>query len=182
MRALVCASRRRRRFASNVCGARARVTDDCALRRGRDRAEEEFFVRGPIVAAQRPWREDHEEILSGAQIVRRTLSELLGFPMDERDRALDAPSREPSTEAPETDAEVPTSLPAPKSMSELFEAMKTIVAPDCHEKLAHLLTASRCVTKSGREDERAVEEIAASFQLRVAQSRRSAAAVQPSSR
>ena len=116
--------------------------------------------------------------LSGAQIVRRTLSELLGFPMDERDRALDAPSREPSTEAPETDSAVPTSLPAPKSMSELFEAMKTIVAPDLHEKLAHLLIESRCVTKSGREDERAVAEIAASFQLRVAQSRRSAVALQ----
>ena len=178
VRTLVCATRRRRRFASNVCGARARVTDDYARRRGRDRAEQEFFVRGPIVAAQRPWREDHEEILSGAQIVRRTLSELLGFPMDERDRALDAPSREPSTEAPETDSAVPTSLPAPKSMSELFEAMKTIVAPDLHEKLAHLLIESRCVTKSGREDERAVAEIAASFQLRVAQSRRSAVALQ----
>ena len=63
-------------------------------------------------------------------------------------------------------------------LGELFEAMKTIVAPDLHEKLAHLLIESRCVTKSGREDERAVAEIAASFQLRVAQSRRSAVALQ----
>jgi len=92
--------------------------------------------------------------------------------MDARDRARDAIVVAAATRvADDVDARGAqvASLETPQTMVELFEALKAIVPPDCHDKCAHLLRSARCIVKTGRDDEKEVLRCADNFAKRVMQ-------------
>jgi hypothetical protein len=82
--------------------------------------------------------------LSGSQILRRTVADLMGVLMHEKEKAVDAREFEgggaSETEA-EAEAEAETSS-APKTVDGLYKKLLPLVAAELHSRLAHELVQS----------------------------------------
>ena len=156
-----CVRRQRRREASSRVDARARAKRVLVLTRIPfrrfvfRRAEEEFLAFGPMTRVTRDYRleESLEDVqrLSGSQILRRTVADLMGVLMHEKEKAVDAREFEgggaSETEA-EAEAEAETSSAA-KTVDGLYKKLLPLVAAELHSRLAHELVQSGFVRRTG---------------------------------
>lgn len=88
--------------------------------------------------------------LSGSQILRRTVADLMGVLMHEKEKAVDAREFEgggaSETEA-EAEAEAETS--SAKTVDGLYKKLLPLVAAELHSRLAHELVQSGFVRRTG---------------------------------
>ena len=153
--------RQRRREARRAASTRARAKRVLVLTRIPfrrfvfRRAEEEFLAFGPMTRVTRDYRleESLEDVqkLSGSQILRRTVADLMGVLMHEKEKAVDAREFEgggaSETEA-EAEAEAETSSAA-KTVDGLYKKLLPLVAAELHSRLAHELVQSGFVRRTG---------------------------------
>jgi hypothetical protein len=89
--------------------------------------------------------------LSGSQILRRTVADLMGVLMHEKEKAVDAREFEgggaSETEA-EAEADAETSSAA-KTVDGLYKKLLPLVAAELHSRLAHELVQSGFVRRTG---------------------------------
>jgi hypothetical protein len=88
--------------------------------------------------------------LSGSQILRRTVADLMGVVMREKEKAVDAIEYEgggASEEEAEEEAEAGT--PSAKTVDGLYKKLLPLVAAELHSRLAHELVQSGFVRRTG---------------------------------
>ena len=136
----------------------------------RRRSEEEFQVRGPIARTRAPWRQYDRIQFSGKQILRKTLSELLGTPMDEEGNPEDADG-EPM---------VPMALPTTEGADDadtLFKELQPFVAEANHKRIAYALTNAPCVGSAGLNPNSLVWKLSEEYRLEQAERTSARAAI-----
>jgi len=132
--------------------------------RSSDRAEEEFAAFGPIATTAYEADDGMSATMSGAQVLRRTVSQLTDFKMNRKQLARhsldDASARVAVANAQEE------SSAAGDSLKDLFEKMKALVPTELHERCASVLVASGAVRKSGSAADRKIVSLAEQFNRR----------------
>ena len=121
------------------------------------RAEEEFLALGPMTRVTRDYRleESLEDVqrLSGSQILRRTVADLMGVVMHEKERAVGATEYEGGEASLETETETETETEAgtssAKTLDGLYKKLLPLVAAELHPRLAHELVQSGFVRRTG---------------------------------
>jgi hypothetical protein len=118
------------------------------------RAEEEFLALGPITRVE---FKEEERVLSGAQVLRRTVAELSGLTMNSRQIARGALHENDSRAFPE---QVSMQSSGHETLLDLFEKLKSAVPAELQPRIAHILVNSEIVIKSGNLVERRVLDLA----------------------
>lgn len=133
----------------------------------RRRSEEEFQVRGPIARTRAPWRQYDRIQFSGKQILRKTLSELLGTPIDEEGNPEDADG-EPMA---------PTSTEGADDADALFKELQPFIGEANHKRVAYALTNAPCVGSAGLNPNSLVWKLSEEYRLEQAERTNARAAI-----
>ncbi len=112
---------------------------------------------GPI---KRTRRKSAGETLSGPQVIRRSIAELMELEMNPQQLAKYAFDEDAASARYENVRVEQAKNDKTKSLDELFEAMKELVAPQLHNRCAEVLAACAAIQRTGGLNETRVLDLA----------------------
>lgn len=121
------------------------------------RAEEEFLAQGPIKRAR---REQGGELLSGPQLIRRSIADLMQLGMNPQQLAKYAFDEDAAVERYENVQAERARDTHTASLDELYEELKQLVAPQLHTRCAEVLAACTAIQRTGGLNEVRVIDLA----------------------
>ena len=137
------------------------------------RAEEEFLARGPITSSRTNRPADAAGgSLSGLQLLRRTVAEILGHSMNATQLKRGAIDELASERLYENERRVTDEPARGDTLEGLFEELKELVPAQLHSLCAHILTRSKAVQKTGNTAEMQVMSLADEYRRRRERERR----------
>ena len=137
------------------------------------RAEEEFLARGPITSSRTNRPADAADgSLSGLQLLRRTVAEILGHSMNATQLKRGAIDELASERLCENERRVADEPARGDTLEGLFEELKELVPTQLHSLCAHILTRSKAVQKTGNTAEMQVMSLADEYRQRRERERR----------
>jgi len=137
------------------------------------RAEEEFLARGPITSSRTNRPADAADgSLSGLQLLRRTVAEILGHSMNATQLKRGAIDELASERLCENERRVADEPARGDTLEGLFEELKELVPTQLHSLCAHILTRSKAIQKTGNTAEMQVMSLADEYRQRRERERR----------
>jgi len=137
------------------------------------RAEEEFLARGPITSSRTNRPADAADgSLSGLQLLRRTVAEILGHSMNATQLKRGAIDELALERSYENERRVADEAARGDTLEGLFEELKELVPAQLHSLCAHILTRSKAVQKTGNTAEMQVMSLADEYCRRRERERR----------